>query len=136
LKNHIIISVIILPFCPKCGMQTEQNDVYCKGCGMPLTQQPTPPSIPPYVPPRPTVSPKNEGLAAVLSVVWSGLGQIYTGRLSRGIVIMIAGVMMLFISWILLWIPQLLFWIWNIYDAYNQAKQYNRELTRTGNPPW
>lgn len=125
-----------MPFCPKCGIQIEPNDVYCKGCGIPLTQQPTQPSAPPYVPPRITVSTKNEGLAAVLSVVWPGLGQIYVGRISRGIGIMVGGALLLIISWILLWIPQLLFTIWNIYDAYNHAKKYNQELTRTGIPPW
>ena len=128
--------VIILPYCPKCGTQIDQNDVYCSSCGMLLTQQPTQPSAPSYVPSRPIVSTKNEGAAAVLSFLWSGLGQIYVGRIGRGLAIILGGVLLLFVSWVLLWIPQVLYWIWNIYDAYNLAKKYNQELMRTGQPPW
>ena len=117
-------------------MQIEQNDIYCKGCGMPLTQQPPQPSTPPYVPSRPTVSTKNEGLAALLSFLWSGLGQIYVGRITRGLGIIVGGILLLIVSWILLWIPLILYWIWSIYDAYNLAKKYNQELIRTGTPPW
>jgi len=79
-------------------MQVEQNDLFYKRCGTTLTQQPTQPTVPPYVPPVPTVSTKNEGLAAVLSVLWSGLGQIYVGRIGRGIGIMVGGVLLLLFS--------------------------------------
>ena len=91
---------------------------------------------PPYVPPRPATGTKNEGLAAVLSVLWSGLGQIYVGRIGRGLGIMVGGIILALVSWILLWIPMLFYWVWNIYDAYNLARRYNQELARTGNPPW
>jgi len=116
----------------------EQDAVYCSNCGALLTQQPQPaqPTVPPYAPSRPVVGLKNEGLAAVLSAFWSGLGQIYVGRIGRGIGIMVGFVMVALISWILLEIPLLIYWVWNIYDAYNLAKTFNQELMRTGLPPW
>ena len=133
-----------MPFCPKCGKQVEENALFCPSCGAALTQQPQPtqpiqppqPSVPPYVPPRPMAGTKNEGLAAVLSFIFSGLGQIYVGQIGRGIGILIGGIIVAFIGWVFLWIPLLVYWVWNVYDAYNLAKKYNQELMRTGNPPW
>ncbi|MFQ6075527.1 MAG: hypothetical protein ACE5Z5_05265 [Candidatus Bathyarchaeia archaeon] len=72
----------------------------------------------------------------MLSAFWSGLGQIYVGRIGRGLGIMVGGILLALFSWILLWIPLLIYWIWNIYDAYKLAKKYNQELMRTGTPPW
>ena len=130
-----------MPFCSKCGRQVEENASFCQNCGAALTQQPQPtqysqPTVPTHVLPRPVMSTKNEGLAAVLSFLFSGLGQIYVGRIGRGLGILLGGIVIALIGWILLWIPLLVYWVWNIYDAYNLAKEYNQELMRTGNPPW
>jgi TM2 domain-containing membrane protein YozV len=45
----------------------------------------------PALPPRAVlmVSQKSSGLAAVMSFFWSGLGQIYTGQIAKGILMMI-----------------------------------------------
>ncbi len=134
-----------MPYCPRCGRAVDEYAAFCPNCGAALTPQPAapspiPPSPPPppptYTAPRPVAGMKNEGLAAVLSFLFSGLGQIYVGRIGRGIGILIGGIVIALISPLLLWIPLLIYWIWNIYDAYNLAKQYNRELMRTGSPPW
>ena len=47
--------------------------------------------MPPALPPRAIlmVSQKSSGLAAVMSFFWSGLGQIYTGQIGKGILMMI-----------------------------------------------
>lgn len=130
-----------MPFCSKCGTAVDQDAVYCPNCGTRLTQQPQPPqppqpTVPPYVPPRPVVGTKNEGLAAVLSFLWPGLGQIYVGRIGGGLGIMFGGIILALVGWILLWIPLFVYWVWNVYDAFNLAKKYNQELARTGTPPW
>ena|SRR3990167_2147284 len=52
---------------------------------------------------------KNPILAAVLSFIIPGLGQIYCGKIARGIVI-------LFTAWLV--IP----WIYGIFDAYSLAQ--------------
>lgn len=74
---------------------------------------------------------KSVGLAVVLSIIIAGLGQIYLGRIKRGIVILIVGfVMSLVLSYIFGWIgilPTFAFWIWQIIDAYKIAK--NQQTT-------
>ncbi|MCL2143100.1 MAG: hypothetical protein FWH44_02430 [Methanomassiliicoccaceae archaeon] len=94
---------------------------------------------------------KNEGVAALLSLLWGGAGQIYVGKLVRGLAIMAAyfvilliGVPILFLGglgtavvWIILCgILYFVLWIWNIFDAYNLAKAYNDHLWATGTRPW
>jgi TM2 domain-containing membrane protein YozV len=58
---------------------------------------------------------KNPGLAAVASFLIPGLGQIWLGRIGRGIVILL-------LCWLI--VP----YIYGIYDAYNIAKKYNSML--------
>jgi TM2 domain-containing membrane protein YozV len=58
---------------------------------------------------------KNSGLAAVASFLIPGLGQIYLGKIGKGIVILL-------LCWLI--IP----WLYGIYDAYKSANNYNSEL--------
>ncbi len=91
---------------------------------------PTPGQYPGVVA-QPHVTRKNEGLAAVLSVLWTGLGQIYNGQIAKGLVFMVLGIVfaitIIFLIGIILY-P--VFWIYNIYDAYNTAKQINAGTVR------
>ena len=91
---------------------------------------------------RVAIGTKNSGLAAVLSLIIPGLGQMYAGRIGRGllflfIVVPMTVIIAMFFFW--LFVPLFLplgFWIWNIYDAYNICNAYNWSLLETGNPPW
>ena len=58
---------------------------------------------------------KNEGIAILLSVIIPGAGQIYLGRVGKGIVILLT-------FWLIL--P----WIYGVYDAYKSVKDYNARL--------
>lgn len=122
-------------FCPECGEELEGSPRFCPSCGAELrgggggrvggagvVQV--------------TVGTKSPGLAAVLSFLISGLGQIYVGRIGRGIAILLGGIVIAAISFFLLFIPMIIYWIWNIYDAYKLAKQYNEVVLSTGKPPW
>lgn len=141
INNKQYVRCNIMSFCPKCGKSVEEGAAYCPNCGESLTNQPPrpmqpmPPPLSPVQPAR-MVGMKNEGLAAILSFFWPGLGQIYDGQIGRGIGILVGGIVLIVVAWILLWIPYIIYWAWNIYDAYNLAKKYNQELSRTGNPPW
>jgi TM2 domain-containing membrane protein YozV len=71
---------------------------------------------------------KSAGLAAVLSFLWCGLGQIYNGQIGRGVVL---GFVYL-ISWLLIgvlvgFITTPILWIWGMVDAYRTAERLNRE---------
>jgi TM2 domain-containing membrane protein YozV len=79
-------------------------------------------------------------VAAVLSLLVPGLGQIYAGKGERGASILVAGIIVgtLALIWQTLFIAYrtgaffpyrvalttyaLVFWIWQIADAYKQAK--------------
>ena len=71
---------------------------------------------------------KSPGLAAVLSFLWGGLGQIYNGEIGKGLLIMfvqfINALLMLVLIGFFTW-P--IVWIWGIYDAYKTAERINAE---------
>ncbi|MEL6946748.1 MAG: hypothetical protein AAFO73_03840 [Pseudomonadota bacterium] len=62
---------------------------------------------------------KSRGLAALLSFVFVGAGQIYNGQIGKGIGMFFLCVFLWFL--LLGWIIN----IWAIFDAYNTAKRKN-----------
>jgi TM2 domain-containing membrane protein YozV len=130
---------IRLPFCPKCGKEVTEEMNVCPYCGNPLKVMPAYTQAPSS---RVSVGTKNSGLAAVLSLIIPGVGQMYAGQIGRGLLFLFIGIPLtaiiaLFFFWLILplFLP-LAFWIWNIFDAYNLCNEYNRRLLQTGNPPW
>jgi TM2 domain-containing membrane protein YozV len=78
---------------------------------------------------------KSAGLAAVLSALINGLGQIYNGQILKGIVIIVVqaingALTAVLIGWVLLPIV----WVWAVYDAYRGAEKINRR--RAGREVW
>jgi len=148
-------------FCPYCGkpFRTFIVDLvngfhYCPHCGKQLStvpqqppteeekMKPLSPPLPPPPPQQPlqiTVGTKNPGVAALLSFLIAGVGQIYAGRTVRGLLILfgviILNVILVSISFWLMSVT-LIILIWNIYDAHNLCKKYNKHLLETGKPPW
>ncbi len=72
-----------MPYCPNCGKETTPGATYCHSCGRPL--QVTPQSMPYIQPSYP--SRKEEIVAVLLSLIIPGAGQMYAGRIVRGIII-------------------------------------------------
>ncbi len=77
----------------------------------------------------PPVFYKNPGLAAVLSFLWMGLGQIYNGQIAKGIMFMVIYAF----SWILMivligFITTPLLFIYGIWDAYKSAEKINQRI--------
>jgi len=71
-----------------------------------------------------TVTKKDPILAAVLSFLFTGLGQIYLGKVGRGFAFMIAQVISFSLMFVGIgFITTPLLFIWCIWDAYNQAKE-------------
>jgi len=58
---------------------------------------------------------KNAGIAALLSFLIPGAGQMYLGKVGKGLLILL-------FCWLI--IP----WVYGIYDAYVSAKKYNAQL--------
>jgi TM2 domain-containing membrane protein YozV len=73
--------------------------------------------------PQPT---KNPGVAVVLSFFIPGLGQIYNGQIMKGIIFIILASIFGFLTVVLIgYILYPLFWVYNLYDAYNTAREIN-----------
>jgi TM2 domain-containing membrane protein YozV len=104
------------------------------------------------------VAEKSPGVALILGLIvglflW-GIGQIYVGKIMRGIIFLILGLIfapLLYgiavlgvimtggIGWIILPILGIVFlilWIYQAFDAYKLAQEYNMHVRRTGMPPW
>jgi len=68
---------------------------------------------------------KNAGLAAALSFIVPGLGQIYNGQVTMGIVMFILTILLYYVM-IILGFP---IHMWLVYDAYSYAnKQNNKKI--------
>ena len=77
------------------------------------------------------VKQKSEGLAAVLSFLIPGLGQIYNGEIGKGIGILVLTIILGILFFLLVTLLVLfILWIWNIYDAYSTAKKMNENAMR------
>jgi TM2 domain-containing membrane protein YozV len=73
---------------------------------------------------------KNPGIAAVLSFLICGLGQIYNGQILKGLILVVCygiswGLTFVLVGWI--FVPIL--WIYGIYDAYKNAEKINKTST-------
>lgn len=99
-------------------------------------------------------------LALILGIIgFMGIGHLYIGKIARGVVLLIFGLIVVpmfaaslmyfivsgmgyypnetvIIPFIILIIVWLVILIWQTYDAYELAKQYNSVLRTTGFPPW
>ncbi len=159
----------MLVYCTKCGHKVSTTAVQCPGCGAPpyragnssnqatqIVRRP-PPSVATWQhASRPQVivvaSQKSAGLAAVLSALLPGLGQIYNGNILKGFVLLVvytpcvwfgfasmflgglagmaktddptAAAMVLFGFVALVAAPSM--WLYSIVNAYRTAEKINR----------
>lgn len=117
-------------FCPNCGKEIGITDKFCPSCGCDVNAG-VPRTTNAYNSGS-SLPLKNVAVALILSVIIPGLGQIYCGRGSRGLVTLVVSFLALFLFGII----AIIIWIWNIYDAYKTASLYNEQLIKTGFPPW
>lgn len=70
---------------------------------------------------------KNPGIAAVLSFIHAGLGQIYNGQITKGLVLVFVQLMNYLLMFVLIgFVTAPILWIYSIYDAYRTAERMNR----------
>ncbi len=75
---------------------------------------------------------KDEGIAAILSFLFTGLGQIYNGEIGKGLAFIVIGFFIALTALLLIgFLLYPIFWIYNIYDAYSTAKKINAGLIHT-----
>ena len=139
-----------MAFCSRCGSQVPEGAQFCDRCGSPMGG-----GFQSYSQGNQTTmsytyrkDEKEIILAVVLSLIIPGVGQIYCGRIGRGIgILVLTGLfgLMSFIPLLFIFDPAsfnfagffalmvvvsiiaLIFYIWQIYDAYRCADDYNRQ---------
>ncbi|MCG7845208.1 MAG: zinc-ribbon domain-containing protein [Methanomassiliicoccales archaeon] len=148
-----------MPYCSKCGNQVREGGQFCDRCGAPLSfsssgpyQQPSSSGYQSSVTYSWTPDRKDSLIALILSLVLPGVGQIYVGRVGRGIFILLFMLVFGAFSWMpgflfidletdsfmgFIWwsvvatVILLIVYIWQVVDAYRLAEEHNRP----GNPP-
>ncbi len=112
-------------FCSNCGFEMPKASKFCPECGT------TAERVPPVMNTTTIVVPSNKssGLAALLSFLIIGLGQVYLGLTKKGIILfllaIISGVLMMVLIG---WITWLLVWVYAIYDAYNSCEKMKKGI--------
>ncbi len=118
-------------YCSNCGALIDERAEICPKCGVRVSGPPA--ARIPIIPEK-----KNVALAVVLSLLIPGLGQIYCGKVARGVGILVLNILVIsifsfavasnpnssdpvfpFLWWILAY-------IWNLYDANKLAGKINR----------
>lgn len=75
-----------------------------------------------------SINQKNPGLAAVLSFLITGLGQIYNGQIGKGIGFLVAAVIAgVLCSVVIGFVLFPVIWIYGTYDAYKTAEKINSQ---------
>ncbi len=94
-------------YCSNCGAKLKPEADVCLKCGKSVGKSG-----------RKGQSNKDPGIAALMSFIIPGAGQIYCGRIGRGLAFLFGTALGL----VLLVIPGLLIYLFNIYDAYRLAQ--------------
>jgi TM2 domain-containing membrane protein YozV len=115
-------------FCENCGDPVSEGELFCEKCGAKIdnaTPAQSPPGQPqqmtqPSEPPK-KVNEKNPVLAAILSLIISGVGQIYNGQWKKGILILVVTIIVALLFGLL----SLIVVVYAMYDAYTTAQKIN-----------
>ena len=124
-------------FCGSCGAALIGKSTTCMKCGYTKTK------YNPMTPPQGALY-KNEGTGLILSIVLglfclNGIGQIYAGKVGRGIGIMIGSWVLIVVGILTLGIgliAYLAIFIWQIFDTKKLCREFNEYVSQNGRPPW
>ena len=108
-------------FCSNCGFEMPKATKFCPECGNAT-------SMAPQVVNSTTATvlrrDKSPGLAALLSFLIIGLGQVYLGLTKKGIILFVLAIISGILIFVLIgWIIWVLVWVYAIYDAYNSGEK-------------
>lgn len=116
-------------YCYNCGFQVDENAEICPECG--VRQENSNSTIDNRTKQGISIvykeQQKNPVLAAVLSALVVGIGQIYNGENSKGLKLLAGYIISWFLVTILIGlITTPILWVYGIYDAYKTAEKINR----------
>jgi TM2 domain-containing membrane protein YozV len=109
-------------YCPDCGAELINPDAeICPNCGGRLKPVPAPEQK------------KNPVIALILSIIVTGLGQIYNDQLGKGILSFISALFFGLLIFVIIGIILLpIWWIIGIVDAYKTAELINQGKDASG----
>ena len=147
-----------MPQCPNCGRAVPPNSQFCPYCGAAQSSSTTPATSAPPLSRYVIVQYKSPGIAVVLALVFgifglAGVGHIYVGKVSKGLSLIIIGVILGVLTWgsfitgfltfgfgfvasAIFGLMLFVLCVWQIYDAYVLANLFNRRVQETGTAPW
>ena len=106
-----------MAFCQTCGTAVTDGSRFCPSCGR---GQPGAPATPVAAP---ASIPEKYGVAALLSFLLPGLGEVVKGQILKAILIWLGTIVFVVLSFVVIGLPLLLvLWLWQIYDAYNSPQ--------------
>ena len=98
-------------YCSNCGEKIDTKAEICPMCGVRV---------------KTSTVVKSPELAAILSFLVVGLGQIYNGEIGKGILFVICYVVSIVLCFFVIGLFLLpVLWIYSIYEAYDTAKKIN-----------
>ncbi len=141
-----------MKYCTACGSANPDEARFCQNCGTPIEEIANVGGEPVVATtgfssvsgtsfhkkasysqnntPELAVHEKSEFLAVLLSFIIPGAGEIYVGKVSKGIFLIVLALILFFTL-----IGYFFIWIYAMFDSYNLAKRYNQLLYQTGIPP-
>jgi TM2 domain-containing membrane protein YozV len=116
-------------FCPNCGNKVPDDAQFCPNCAAALQPQTAAPAG--QTPVVQSMGRTNTLVAVVLSVILSGLGQLYLGVRKRGLVFVVVGVILI-VWFAVMGVGDIypLFWAYGIYDTLKIAARVSGKPSR------
>ena len=122
-------------FCSSCGAALIGKSTTCMKCGYTKTK---------YNPMAAGAQYKNEGTGLILSILLGllticGIGEIYAGKVGKGIGILILGWVLIVVGFAtggIVLIAYLAIFIWQIFDTKKLCREFNEYVSQNGRPPW
>lgn len=115
--------------CPNCGTELKYGGKFCPNCGANLeSTNVSQTKVENTANANQTVvtTKKNPIVAAILSLIFPGIGQLYIGQNNKGgLFIVLAAVSIVLMLLLIGFILYVLFWLWAIFDAYSSAQKLN-----------
>lgn len=117
-------------FCRDCGAVISRAAEICPECGV---RQRDPPKSGLDAALEDVLEGGNPFVAAVLSALFPGLGQIYNRELEKGLVVIVASLVALLSALVLVgFVLYPAVWVYAIYDAYTVADRQSQAAEQSG----
>jgi TM2 domain-containing membrane protein YozV len=133
-RGLILLAFRLPKNCPNCGAEVHYGTWYtCPKCGAKLIDSPSPKDSPPSQPQKSPVGKKSPWLAAVLSFIFPGLGQLYNKQIPKGIGLVLISLLSSMFIVVLSplgislvgYLLYVILWLYGMYDAYHTSEKIN-----------